>query len=334
MSNTFGRIFRLTSFGESHGESIGGVVDGCPAGFALSLEKVQHELDSRYTVGKLTCSSGRKEPDKVHFLSGLFEGKTTGAPLAFIIKNEDVHSADYNALKNVYRPSHADYTWHKKYGLRDHRGGGRTSARELVVRIVGGAIAKQLLAREGIQIKARVTRIGEFSLPQDEDKVLDLLETLRTEGDSVGGEVGCEIYNVPVGLGEPVYDKLSARLAYAMMSINAAKGFEYGSGFTSVLNKGSELNDEMYSDENGEIHFYTNNSGGIQGGISNGETIYFRVAFKPIPTIAKPQKTVDTDGNMLNLEAGGRHDVCAAVKAVSVVEAMAAMTLLDFILLR
>lgn len=351
MSNTFGKRFRLTSFGESHGVALGGVIDGCPAGIELSIEKIQHELDRR-RPGQHRFSTSRNEGDIVEILSGIFEGKTTGMPIGFIIRNSDQRSEDYDHLKNLYRPSHADYTWHKKYGIRDYRGGGRSSAREHVSRVVGGAVAKQVLEAKGIEIIAYTSQIGNIVLDKsyasidaraiedspvrcpDKDltqKMLAFLDEVKSDSDTVGGVVSCVIKGVPVGLGEPVFDRLQARLAFAMMSINAAKGFEYGEGFAAAQMKGSEHNDE-FTKLNGEIRTRANHSGGIQGGVSNGEDIYFRVAFKPVATILKEQQTVDISGAEVTMKAKGRHDVCVVPRAVPVVEAMAAMTILDSLL--
>ncbi len=351
MSNTFGKRFRLTSFGESHGVALGGVVDGCPPGIELSIEKIQQELDRR-RPGQHRFSTSRNEGDKVEILSGIFEGKTTGMPIGFIIRNSDHRPEDYDHLKNLYRPSHADYTWHKKYGIRDHRGGGRSSAREHVSRVVGGAIAKQVLEAKGIEIIAYTSQIGNLILDKsytevdlqaiehspvrcpDEsltEKMLTFLDEVKSDRDTVGGVISCVIKNIPVGLGEPVFNRLQAQLAFAMMNINAVKGFEYGEGFGAAKMKGSEHNDEFIND-NGTIRTRTNHSGGIQGGISNGEEIFFRVAFKPVATILKEQQTVDISGAEIEMKAKGRHDVCVVPRAVPVVEAMAAMTILDAML--
>lgn len=352
MSNTFGKRFRLTSFGESHGVALGGVIDGCPPGIELSIEKIQHELDRR-RPGQHTFSTSRNEGDKVEILSGIFEGKTTGMPIGFIIRSSDHRSEDYDHLKNLYRPSHADYTWHKKYGIRDYRGGGRSSAREHVSRVVGGAIAKQVLEAKGIEIIAYTSQIGNLALDKsyseldltaieqspvrcpDIDltgKMLTFLDEVKKDSDTVGGVVSCIIKNVPVGLGEPVFNRLQAQLAFAMMNINAVKGFEYGEGFAAAHMRGSEHNDEFIND-NGAIRTRTNHSGGIQGGISNGEDIFFRVAFKPVATILKEQQMVNTSGDEITMKAKGRHDVCVVPRAVPVVEAMVAMTILDALLL-
>lgn len=351
MSNTFGKRFRLTSFGESHGVALGGVIDGCPAGIELSIEKIQHELDRR-RPGQHRFSTSRSEGDKVEILSGLFEGKTTGMPIGFIIRNSDQRSSDYDHLKNLFRPSHADYTWYKKYENRDYRGGGRSSAREHVSRVVGGAIAKQILETKGIQIIGYTSQIGSFVLDKHyteldlstvessavrcpdnnlTEKIVTFLDEVKSDRDTVGGVVSCIIKGVPIGLGEPVFDRLQAQLAFSMLSINAVKGFEYGEGFGAAKMRGSEHNDEFIND-GGRIRTRTNHSGGIQGGISNGEDIWFRVAFKPVATILKEQNTVDISGNEITMTAKGRHDVCVVPRAVPVVEAMAAMTILDNIL--
>lgn len=350
--NTFGKIFRLTSFGESHGTAVGGVVDGMPAGIAINLDRVQHELDRR-RPGQSAIVTPRKESDHVEVLSGLFEGVTTGTPIGFEVRNADHHSADYGNIRQTFRPSHADYTYTEKYGLRDHRGGGRSSARETIARVVAGAFARQALDQLGISIYAYTSQVGDISLdpdyrkydpalvetnavrcpdPETAARMYDLIDKVRREGDTIGGTVTCVVKGVPIGLGEPVFDKLHARLAYAMMGINAAKGFEYGMGFDGVGNRGSMMNDAFTSD-NGKIHTLTNHSGGIQGGISNGEDIYFRVAFKPVATLLRDVDTVDASGNPTVLKAKGRHDPCVLPRAVPIVEAMAAMTVLDMYLL-
>lgn len=351
MFNTIGTLFRLTSFGESHGKAIGGIIDGCPAGVELDEAFIQQELNRR-RPGQSSITTARNEADKVEFLSGIFEGKTTGTPIAFLIWNENQHSKDYNNLKDIFRPSHADYTYQQKYGIRDHKGGGRSSARENIARVVAGAVAKQVLQQIGVQIIAYTSQVGHISLNkpyQDIDlseiekneircpdatvakEMISFVQQIKTEGDSIGGLVSCVIKGVPVGLGEPVFGKLHAALGSAMLSINACKGFEYGSGF-DVVKKGSELNDEFYV-EKGEVKTHTNNSGGIQGGISNGEDIYFRVAFKPVATILKEQNTINKHLEPTNIKAEGRHDPCVLPRAVPVVEAMAAITLLDMYLL-
>lgn len=351
--NTFGRIYRLTSFGESHGQGIGGVIDGCPAGVKLDMEFIQAELDRR-RPGQSSITTPRKEADKVEFLSGVFEGKTTGTPIGFLIRNDNQHSSDYDNMKDLYRPSHADYTYQTKYGIRDHRGGGRSSARETIARCVAGAIAKLILAQEGIVINAYTSQVGHIKLeapyqeydftqieqnavrcpdPVKAQEMETLIADVKSKGDTIGGIITCVAQGVPVGLGEPVFEKLHAVLGSAMLSINAVKGFEYGDGFESALYRGSERNDVFYND-NGAVSTRTNYSGGIQGGISNGQDIYFRVAFKPVATILMEQHTVDAEGNDTLLKAKGRHDPCVLPRAVPIVEAMTAMTLLDFWLLQ
>ncbi len=314
-SNSFGTAFCLTTFGESHGAAIGGVIDGCPAGVLLDKSLIEREL-SRRKPGQDNTMSARKEPDEVEFLSGLFEGKTTGTPIAFLIRNKDAKTSDYENIKNVFRPSHADFTYQMKYGIRDYAGGGRGSARTLLPCVVAGAIAKQILATQDIEIQSNVIQIGE-----------------EREKDTVGAIVQGTIKNVPVGIGEPVFQKFNAVLAHAMMTINAAKGFEIGEGFNAASMRGSECNDEFIFD--GErIRTKTNHSGGVQGGITNGEDVVFRVAFKPIPSVMFPQQTVDIQGNATTLEIQGRHDVCVVPRVLPMVEAMAAMVTLDFILLK
>lgn len=351
--NTFGEIFRLTTFGESHGPAIGGVIDGMPAGIGIDLGVVQHELDRR-RPGQSALTTPRKESDRVEILSGLFEGKTTGTPIGFIIRNENQHSADYDNLCDVFRPSHADYTYYKKYGIRDHRGGGRASARETAARCVAGAFAKIALQTQGISVKAYTSQVGGIALPgtyKDYDlnaiesnavrcpdaataeKMADLIKSVKAEGDTIGGIITGVITGVPVGVGEPAFGKLHATLGAAMLSINAAKGFDYGSGFAGVTQRGSEQNDLFVTDNEGHVHTLTNNSGGIQGGISNGEDIYFRVAFKPVATLLREQATIDKEGHAATVKARGRHDACVLPRAVPVVESMAAMTLLDYLLL-
>lgn len=347
MSNTFGKIFTITTFGESHGEAIGGVIDGCPAGVELDFDFIQKELDRR-KPGQSKIVTQRKEPDEVQFLSGIFEGKTTGTSIGFIIKNVHQRSNDYSHIKDSYRPSHADFTYDKKYGHRDYRGGGRTSARETANWVVGGAVAKQVIPT--IRINAYTSSVGELFLEkpyQDLDfgktednivrcpdsgvaeKMIAKIDEIRKQGDTIGGTITCVIQNVPIGLGEPIFDKLHARLAQAMLSINAVKGFEYGSGFCGAKMKGSEHNDLFNADGATK----TNLSGGIQGGISNGMDIYFRVAFKPVATIMQKQQTVDKDGNIVDMMGKGRHDPCVVPRAVPIVEALAAMVLTDFMLL-
>jgi chorismate synthase len=351
MSNTIGKLFTFTSFGESHGKGIGGIVDGCPPGIALGEDFIQQELDRR-KPGQSAIATPRKEDDKVEFLSGVFEGKTTGTPIAFIIWNQNQHSKDYDHLKEVYRPSHADYTYQQKYGIRDHRGGGRSSARETASRVVAGAIAKLVLRQAGVDICAFTSQVGPIAMTQTLDsadlsliesniircpqpdvaqQMIDYIATLKKDGDSTGGIISCVIRGVPLGWGEPIFDKLQARLAAAMMSINASHGFDYGKGFEGVALKGSEMNDSFIRKED-RITTRTNNSGGIQGGISNGEDIYFRVLFKPVATISKKQDTVDTSLTEVELQARGRHDPCVLPRAVPIVEAMAALTLADLYL--
>lgn len=331
--NTIGHIFRLTTFGESHGAAIGGVIDGCPSQLKLDFDFIDSELDRRKTAQSST-SSQRKEPDRIEWLSGLLDGTTLGTPIAFIVRNEDCKPEDYEALKDIYRPSHADFTYEQKYGLRDWRGGGRASARTTLPIVVAGAIAKQVLVGEGIMISARVTELGNVELAQ-------------REGDTVGGVVECHITGVPAGLGDPMFGKFSAELAHAMFSLPAVKGFEVGDGFALAKMKGSEANDTFinsdeehrtgdkgHGTEDKRITTATNHSGGIQGGITNGNEVVFRVAFKPIPSIAKPQQTVNRAGETLTLTIEGRHDVCALPRAVVLVEALAAMVTVDAILLR
>lgn len=349
--NTFGNIFRLTSFGESHGAAIGGIIDGCPAGIEVDMDFIQNELNRR-RPGQSKITTPRNEADKVEFLSGIFEGKTTGTPIGFVIWNANQHSSDYDNMKVLYRPSHADYTYQQKYGIRDHRGGGRSSARETIARCVGGALAKLALNQLNVSVTAYTSQVGgikleklysEYDLNTIEDtpvrcpdavkaeEMITLINEVKSKGDTIGGVITCVIKGTPVGLGEPVFGKLHAALGNAMLSINAVKGFEYGDGF-DVNHRGSEVNDEFY-DKDGEISTRTNHSGGIQGGISNGQDIYFRVAFKPVATILMQQHTVDNEGHEADLKARGRHDACVLPRAVPIVEAMAAMTILDYYLL-
>jgi chorismate synthase len=350
--NTFGNIFRLTTFGESHGKAIGGIIDGCPAGLEINHEFIQQELDRR-RPGQSDLTTSRKEEDKAEFLSGIFEGKSTGTPISFIIWNKDQKPEDYSQLKELYRPSHADFTYDQKYGFRDYRGGGRSSARETACRVVGGAVAKLLLNQEKIGIKAYVTQIGTVKLEQEylitdlsktenspvrcpdaetSLKMEKLIEEFKEKGDTTGGVVQCIISGVPAGIGEPVFDKLHAELGKAMLSINAVHGFEYGSGFAGSSMKGSEHNDTFLKSQHG-ISTATNFSGGIQGGISNGQDIYFRVAFKPVATLMTDQQTIDQTGNTQILSGIGRHDVCVVPRAVPIVEAMAALVITDYFLL-
>ena len=329
MFNSFGNILRLTSFGESHGKGIGGVIDGFPAGITIDMDFVQSELDRR-RPGQSRITTSRKESDKVEFLSGIFEGKSTGCPIGFIVWNENQHSNDYNNLKEVYRPSHADYTYNVKYGIRDHRGGGRSSARETISRVVAGALAKLALRQLGIRITAYTSQVGPIKLEAKEME--ELIFKIKGEGDTIGGVVSCVVKGCPIGLGQPIYGKLQSALAAGMLSINAAKAFEYGEGFKGLKMKGSEQNDVFFNN-NGRIETHTNHSGGIQGGISNGQDIYFRVAFKPVATVLMEQHTVNLDGTDTTLKARGRHDPCVLPRAVPIVEAMTAMTLLDFYLI-
>lgn len=353
MRNTFGNIFTLTTFGESHGEAIGGVVDGMPAGIDIDLAFIQQELDRR-RPGQSKLTTSRKEADRVELLSGVFEGKSTGSPIGFIVRNANQHSQDYDNLRHLFRPSHADFTYQEKYGIRDHRGGGRSSARITISRCVGGALAKLVLRQMGITIQAYTSQVGDIALDKDYHRYdLSLTETnavrcpdpekaqamealitrVKAEGDTIGGIITCVIQGCPTGVGEPEFDKLHAALGHAMLSINAVKGFEYGAGFDGVTARGSQQND-VFINENGRITTRTNNSGGIQGGISNGQDIYFRVAFKPVATILTEQETVDKDGQQTTFTAQGRHDPCVLPRAVPVVEAMAAMTILDNIFLK
>ena len=314
--NTIGHLFRLTTFGETHGTAIGGVIDGCPSQLKLDFDFIESELQRRKTAQSATASQ-RKEPDQIEWLSGLLDGVTLGTPIAFMVRNEDCKPEDYEAIKDVYRPSHADFTYEQKYGLRDWRGGGRASARTTLPIVVAGAIAKQILREQGIQVQAKVTEMGD-------------VEQARKEDDTVGGIVECRITGVPAGLGEPMFGKFSAELAHAMFSLPAVKGFEVGDGFASTKMKGSEAND-TFINKDGKITTLTNHSGGIQGGITNGNDIVFRVAFKPIPSIAQPQQTVNRAGEICTIAIEGRHDVCALPRAIVLVEALAAMVTLDFL---
>ncbi|MDX9881950.1 MAG: chorismate synthase [Prolixibacteraceae bacterium] len=350
--NTFGQLFKLTSFGESHGKAIGGIIDGCPAGLEIDMEFIQSELDRR-KPGQSKITTQRSESDQVEFLSGIFEGKTQGTPIGFIVRNKDQHSTDYHDLKDVFRPSHADYTYLQKYGSRDHRGGGRSSARETIARVVGGAVAKLLLKQAGVQIHAFVSRVGEIELGTNyqeldlsktesnivrcpdagtAEKMIARIEEAGRNHDTVGGLITGVATGVPAGWGEPVFNKLHADLGFAMLGINAVKGFEYGSGFEGAKLSGSLHNDIFIKTDSG-IRTKTNHSGGIQGGISNGEDIYFRVAFKPIATLLKEQQTVDKSSNEVTINPKGRHDPCVLPRAVPIVEAMAALVLADHFLL-
>lgn len=347
--NTFGRIFRLTTFGESHGPAIGGVIDGMPAGVEVDLPFIQAELNRR-RPGQSSLTTSRKETDSIEILSGIFEGRTTGCPIGFIVRNENQHSSDYENLRNLFRPSHADFTYHTKYGIRDHRGGGRTSARETISRVVGGAFAKLVLRSHGISVTAYTSQVGSIALDGDyhdfdfaqieqnpvrcpdaptAERMADLISRVKAEGDTIGGIISCVIQGCPAGLGEPVFGKLHAELGAAMLSINAVKGFEYGEGFAGVAQRGSEQNDVFIPGPDGNIRTATNHSGGIQGGISNGADIRFRVAFKPVATLLREQTTVSTDGSSTVVKARGRHDPCVLPRAVPIVEAMAAMVILD-----
>ena len=345
--NSFGNIFKLSTFGESHGKALGGVIDGCPAGVELDFVTINKELNRR-RPGQSEIVTQRKEDDSVEFLSGIFEGKTTGTPIGFIIVNKDQKSKDYSHIQNSYRPSHADFVYDKKYGFRDYRGGGRSSARETVVRVVAGSIAKMLL--KDVKINAFVSSVGEITYDYQNSKVnfdkiedsivrcpdektseemISLIKSIKKNGDTVGGVISCIIRGVPVGLGEPVFNKLHAELGRAMLSINAVKGFEFGSGFKGSSMKGSEHNDSFNADGTTK----TNRSGGIQGGISNGMDIYFNVAFKPVSTIMRDQDSIDSDGNEVKVKGKGRHDPCVVPRAVPIVEAMSALVLADYLLL-
>lgn len=349
MGNTFGKLFRVTTYGESHGASLGGIIDGCPAGLELNLDAVQAELDRR-KPGQSKLTTKRKEDDVVHFESGIFEGVTTGAPIGFRIENTNQRSKDYSHLSKVYRPAHADYTYEKKYGLRDYRGGGRSSARETVCRVVAGAIAKQILHLSGIRIHAYVSQVGNLKIenpfavkdfsqveknlvrcadPEMALKMQAEIEQARKEKDSLGGVVSCQALGVPAGWGEPVFDKLNATLGAAMLGINAVKGFEIGSGFQAARMRGSEHNDAIISSNEGGIQTKSNHAGGILGGISNGAPICMNVAFKPVATIGKEQQTINVKGEAETLAAKGRHDPCVVPRAVPIVEAMAALVLVD-----
>ena len=345
--NTFGNIFKITTFGESHGPALGGVIDGCPSGIEIDLDLIEKEMQRR-KPGQSSIVTQRKEEDSVTFYSGIFEGKTTGTPIGFLIHNNDQKSKDYSHIKNTYRPSHADYVYEKKYGHRDYRGGGRSSARETASRVVAGAIAKQVL--KSVKVTAYVSSVGKIAIdkhyslldfnnieknpvrcadPQSAVEMENYIKEIRKEGDTIGGVVSCVIENCPIGLGEPVFDKLHAELGKAMLSINAVKGFEFGSGFNGTKLKGSEHNDSFSSDGKTK----TNNSGGIQGGISNGMDIYFKVAFKPVATIMKSQKTIDSKNNEVEMKGKGRHDPCVVPRAVPIVEAMSALIIVDYLLI-
>ena len=352
MFNSFGNIFRLTSFGESHGSGVGGVIDGFPAGINIDMDFVQQELNRR-RPGQSLLTTSRQELDKVEFLSGIFEGKSTGCPIGFIVWNKNQHSNDYENIRNLFRPSHADFTYTQKFGIRDHRGGGRSSARETISRVVAGALAKQALKQLGISITAYTSQVGDIKLEKDyheydfnaietndvrcpdvekAQEMAELITQVKAEGDTIGGVITCVIKGCPVGLGQPVFGKLHAALGNAMLSINAVKGFAYGEGFDSMNLRGSQQNDVFYNNH-GHIDTHSNHSGGIQGGISNGQDIYFKVAFKPVATLLMEQQTVDINGTETSIKAKGRHDPCVLPRAVPIVEAMAAMTILDYYLI-
>ena len=353
MSNTIGNLFRLTTFGESHGPAIGGVVDGMPPGIEIDTNFVQSEL-ARRRPGQSALTTPRREADEVEFLSGIFEGRSTGCPIGFLVRNQDQRSTDYENIRELFRPSHADFTYQSKYGIRDYRGGGRASARETIARVVGGALAKLVLRPEGIDIRAYTSQVGTIALSDDyraydisltetnavrcpdpvkAQEMEALIAEVKAAGDTIGGVVTCVIRGCPVGLGEPVFGKLHAALGMAMLSINAAKGFEYGMGFRGMELRGSQQNDEFFATDDGHISTRTNRSGGIQGGISNGQDIYFRVAFKPVATLLTEQHTVDIHGHDATIRTRGRHDPCVLPRAVPIVEAMAAMTIADYLLL-
>ena len=350
--NTFGQIFRLTTFGESHGEAIGGVVDGMPAGIDIDVDFIQSEL-ARRRPGQSNITTSRQEPDQVELLSGVFEGRSTGCPIGFIVRNQNQYSSDYDNMRQLFRPSHADYTYYYKYGTRDHRGGGRSSARITISRCVAGALAKLALRQLGITVQAYTSQVGNIALERDYHlydlsltetnavrcpdaekaaQMIALIEQVKSEGDTIGGVITCVVKGCPPGLGEPEAHKLHADLGAAMLSINAVKGFEYGEGFAGVTQRGSEQND-VFRSVDGRITTASNHSGGIQGGISNGQDIYFRVAFKPVATLLQTQDTVDLNGQATTLTARGRHDPCVLPRAVPIVEAMTAMTIMDHFLL-
>lgn len=371
MRNTFGHLFTLTTFGESHGAAVGGVVDGMPAGIDIDVDFIQQELNRR-RPGQSRLTTSRQEGDKVELLSGVFEGKSTGCPIGFIVRNENQHSQDYENLRTLFRPSHADFTYYNKYGVRDHRGGGRSSARITISRVVGGALAKLALRQMGITVEAYTSQVGDIALdndyhhydlaltetndvrcpdPQKAEAMAQLISQVKADGDTIGGTITCVVKGCPAGLGEPEFSKLHAELGAAMLSINAVKGFEYGDGFAGVTKRGSEVNDRFVCRNSiatnetetetadsdsiaAKVTTATNHSGGIQGGISNGQDIYFRVAFKPVATLLKEQQTVDLEGNPIIFTARGRHDPCVLPRAVPVVEAMAAMTILDYLMLQ
>ncbi|MEX2336843.1 MAG: chorismate synthase [Fulvivirga sp.] len=351
MGNSYGTLFKISTFGESHGKGLGVIIDGCPAGLAINEDFIQEELNRR-KPGQSRITTQRKEDDTFEILSGVFEGKSTGTPISIVIHNKDAKSKDYSHIADKYRPSHADYTYDVKYGVRDYRGGGRSSARETAARVAAGAIAKSLLSTQGMEITAFVSQVGDIKSPDYKlmdlsktesnivrcpdtdtaDKMINLIDEIRKSQDTIGGIVTCVLSNVPAGLGEPVFDKLHAELGKAMLSINAVKGFEYGSGFEGIKMKGSQHNDAFYQSE-GKAKTRTNYSGGIQGGISNGEDIYFNVAFKPVATIMQDQESVNAQGEAVVVSGKGRHDPCVVPRAVPIVEAMAALVLADFYLI-
>lgn len=352
MGNSFGNLFKITTFGESHGKSIGVIIDGCPAGMPLDEALIQKDMDRR-KPGQSKITTQRKESDTFHIQSGIFDGKTTGTPLMILIPNEDQRSKDYSHIADKFRPSHADYTYQTKYGIRDYRGGGRSSARETAARVAAGAVAKQFLQHKGIEVSAYVSQVGTLRLeksyheldlsrseenivrcpdPSTAEQMIELIDTTRKHRDTIGGIVSCVITGVPVGLGEPVFEKLHAELGKAMLGINAVKGFEYGSGFEGVALNGSQHNDAYYK-EGDKVRTRTNHSGGIQGGISNGEDIYFRVAFKPVATLMQDQESLNEAGETVTVSGKGRHDPCVVPRAVPIVEAMAALVIADYYLL-
>ena len=352
MGNSFGKLFKITTFGESHGVALGVIIEGCPAGLTIDEEKIRLEMQRR-KPGQSKITTQRKEEDEIEILSGVFEGKSTGTPIGIVIRNADQKSKDYSHISDKFRPSHADYTYFEKYGIRDYRGGGRSSARETAARVAGGAIAKQLLEHYGVSIQAYVSQVGSLRLekpyqemnlalaeenivrcpdPEVADQMIQLIDSVRLERDTIGGVVSCVITNTPAGIGEPVFDRLHAELGKAMLSINAVKGFEYGSGFEGITMKGSEHNDAFFK-EGDKVKTKTNYSGGIQGGISNGEDIYFRVAFKPVATIMQDQESINEAGETITVSGKGRHDPCVVPRAVPIVEAMAALVIADNILL-
>lgn len=352
MGNSFGKLFKITTFGESHGAALGLIIEGCPAGIQIDQDKIREEMQRR-KPGQSKITTQRKEEDEIQILSGIFEGQSTGTPIGIVIPNSDQKSKDYTHIADKFRPSHADYTYFEKYGVRDYRGGGRSSARETAARVAGGAVAKQFLATKGVSIQAFVSQVGELLLqknyteldlsqaeenivrcpdPATAEKMIELIDSVRLERDTIGGVVTCVIKNTPVGIGEPVFDRLHAELGKAMLSINAVKGFEYGSGFEGVKMRGSQHNDAFVKDGD-TVHTLTNHSGGIQGGISNGEDIYFRVAFKPVATIMQDQESLNEAGETVIVSGKGRHDPCVVPRAVPIVEAMAALVIADYVLL-